>query len=108
MSREVNDKEINRMKKYAAFAASVAISAAALVGCGGEDDFCNQAEDFGSSGEMPDSGEIADFVDSAPDEIKADVQTLVDAAQDPTSADEGAITEASTNLEEWGNENCDT
>ena len=92
------------MKKYAAFAASVAISAAALVGCGGEDDFCGEAEDIASNA----SGDtIQELADSAPDEIADDFQVLADGMADPASVDQAALQEAQSNIEAWGNDNCD-
>jgi hypothetical protein len=100
------DKEIKRMKKYAAFAASVAISGAMLVGCGGDDDFCDQATDLASQGSMPSSDELQDLAESAPDEIKDDVQTLVDASGDPANADAAALQEAASNLKQWDKDNC--
>lgn len=102
------DKENIRMKKYAAFAASVAISAAALVGCGGEDDFCGEAEDIVGGSSAPDADALQDLVDSAPDEIKGDFEVLAEASSDPASADAGAIEEASSNIAAWGEDNCDT
>ena len=93
------------MKKYAAFAVSVAIGAAALVGCGGEDDFCGQAEDIAANSGTDSLQELAD---EAPDEIADDFQVMADAMEDPASADQGAVQEAQHNIEEWGNDNCDS
>lgn len=96
------------MKKYAAFAASVAIGAAALVGCGGGDeDFCGQSEDLEGQQEMPSSDELQDIVDDAPDEIRDDVQTVFDAIEDPATADQAAVTEAGDNIDAWISENCE-
>lgn len=93
------------MKKYAAFAASVAIGAAALVGCGGEDDFCGQAEDIAANSGADSLQKLAD---EAPDEIADDFQVMADAMQDPAAADQGAVQEAQANVEQWGNDNCDS
>jgi hypothetical protein len=95
------------MKKYAAFAASVAISAAALVGCGGEDDFCGDAEDIVGANQIPSGDQLQELADSAPDEIQDDFQVLADANEDPTSADPAAVEEASANIQSWGEDNCD-
>jgi hypothetical protein len=94
------------MKKYAAFAASVAISGAMLIGCGGDDDFCDSAADLGSQSEAPSQEDLQSLADDAPDEIKEDIQTLVDAAADPASADQGAVQDAVANLDEWDQDNC--
>jgi hypothetical protein len=95
------------MKKYAAFAASVAISAASLVGCGGgDDDFCGTSEDLEGQQEMPSSQELQDIVDDAPDEIRDDVQTVFDALEDPASADQAEAEEAGENIDAWIDENC--
>ena len=95
------------MKKYAAFAASVAISGAMLVGCGGEDDFCNEAEDIVGSSKIPSGDQLQELADSAPDEIADDFQAIADAQADPQSADPEALQEASNNIQAWGEENCD-
>jgi hypothetical protein len=100
-------KENIRMKKYAAFAASVAISGAMLVGCGGEDDFCGDAEDI-VGGSIPSGDQLQELADAAPDEIQDDFQVLADANADPASADQAAITEASDNIAAWGEDNCDS
>ena len=93
------------MKKYAAFAASVAIGAAALVGCGGEDDFCGQAEDIAANSGADTMQKLAD---EAPDEIADDFQVIADSLEDPTSADQGAVQEAESNIQAWGDDNCDS
>lgn len=95
------------MKKYAAFAASVAISGAMLVGCGGDDDFCDAGEDIIGSSEAPSADQLQDLADEAPDEISDDIQLIVDAQADPASADPAALTEASDNITAWGEENCE-
>lgn len=95
------------MKKYAAFAASVVIGSVALVGCG-EDDFCGEAEDIAGTSEIPDAATVQELADKAPDEIADDLQVLADAMDNPQSADQGAVQEASSNLEAWGEDNCDT
>ena len=111
------------MKKYAAFAASVAISGAMLVGCGGNDDFCSsvsedEAESFMSAGTDPDAAQEAsdklnDIVGDAPDEIQDDVQTLADfygtlAEGETPSQDEATkVSSAGQSLVDWASENCE-
>jgi hypothetical protein len=102
------DKENSRMKKYAAFAASVVIASVALVGCG-EDKFCGQAEDIvGGTGEMPDKSAMQELADNAPDEISDDFQVLADAMNDPKSADQADLQQAQGNISSWGEDNCDS
>lgn len=106
------------MKKYAAFAASVAISAATLVGCGGDDDFCDAAPSGLESPDVSDTDsmqnladELDDVAGDAPDEIKGDVETVADAFRaiadgNMGDIDQGAIQEAATNISDWEDENC--
>jgi hypothetical protein len=112
------DKENIRMKKYAAFAASVAISGAMLVGCGGNDDFCDAAPEGLESPDISDQGSMQDLADElnavagdAPDEIKGDVETVADAFQqiadgNTANLDQAAVQEAANNITEWDSENC--
>lgn len=96
------------MKKLAAFAASAVIASVALVGCG-EDKFCGEAEDIvGGTGEIPSEDAIQELADNAPDEISDDFQVLADAMTDPKAADQTAVTEAQSNIQSWGDDNCDT
>jgi hypothetical protein len=106
------------MKKYAAFAASVAISAAALVGCGGDDDFCSAAPEGLESPDPSDpeamqdlADELSDAAGDAPDEIQGDVETVADAFQqmadgNAADIDSAAVQEAANNITEWDAENC--
>lgn len=116
------------MKKYAAFAASVAISGAMLVGCGGDDDFCDSVsqDDFDMFTNLdpndPDAmSEAADRLDElaadAPDDVKGDFEAaaegfrqIADAEGDPAALqeiDSEALTTAGENITSWGNENCE-
>lgn len=106
------------MKKYAAFAASVAISGAMLVGCGGDDDFCDAAPeglanpDLSNQESMQDlADELNDVAGDAPDEIKGDVETVAEAFQQMADGntgdiDQAAVQEAASSISSWEEDNC--
>lgn len=113
------------MKKLAGIATSAVFAAAMLGGCGGDSDFCSEAKDIleGSSTAVdptdPDAlqktaDQFGELADNAPDEIKDDFTVMADQLQavaegDPEAIaelDPEALTEAGTNIQKWGDENC--